>query len=75
MTPKIEFNLPTEMQTEIAAYSKSERLTINEFIIWAIGEKIGELRERKGVKNLSRLSAEPVNSPPKPKADPATELV
>ena len=60
MSPKIEITLPLEMHSEISTYAKFEGLSINEFIIWAIGEKIGELRERKGLKNLSRLPQTPI---------------
>ncbi len=60
MSPKIEITLPLEMHSEITTYAKFEGLSMNEFIIWAIGEKIGELRERKGLKNLSRLPQLPV---------------
>jgi excisionase family DNA binding protein len=57
MTPQIEISLPNEMQQEIDAYTKSEGMNVTEFIFWALGEKVGELRERQGVKNLIKTNS------------------
>ncbi|HEX7433131.1 MAG TPA: hypothetical protein VF326_05700 [Anaerolineaceae bacterium] len=53
---KLEINIPNELIKEMEAYVKVEGITINEFIHWALGEKVGELRERRGVKNLLRVN-------------------
>jgi len=51
-----EINIPKELHEEIEDYSKAEGMNVKEFILWALGEKVGELRERLGVKNLSRIN-------------------
>ncbi len=61
MVTKLEINIPNELKKEIEAYAKSEGITLNEFLFWALGEKVGELRERRVVKNLIRFSP---NQPP-----------
>lgn len=55
MSPKIEINIPLELKQELEAYAKFEDQTTNEFIIMAVSEKVGELRQRKGVRNLTAL--------------------
>ena len=55
-----EINIPKELYKEIEVYSKAEGITVKEFILWALGEKVGELRERLGVKNLSRINPNPL---------------
>ncbi len=55
MPYKIEISIPFELYQEIEAYSRSEGLTVSEFGLWAISEKVGELRQRRGVKNLQSL--------------------
>jgi excisionase family DNA binding protein len=49
---------------EIEAYAKAENITLNEFVLWALGEKVGELRERRGVKNLTRINMNPPSEKP-----------
>jgi len=44
MVTKLEINIPNELKKEIEAYAKSEGITLNEFLFWALGEKVGELR-------------------------------
>jgi len=61
MALKLEINIPTELIKEIEAYAKGEGITLNEFLFWALGEKVGEKRERRGVKNLIRVIQ---NQPP-----------
>lgn len=56
MKPKTEITIPAEILKEIEAYANAENITLNEFILWALGEKVGELRERRGVKNLTRIN-------------------
>jgi len=56
MVQKLEINIPNELIKEIEVYAKSEGITLNEFLFWALGEKVGELRERRGVKNLIRVN-------------------
>lgn len=67
MKPKTEITIPDEIFKEIEAYSKAENITLNEFVIWALGEKVGELRGRRGVKDLTRINMNP--SIEKPVAD------
>ena len=55
MIHKVEVIIPNELIKEIEAYAKVEGITLNEFLLWALGEKVGELRERRGVKNLLRV--------------------
>ncbi len=69
MVQKLEINIPIELVKEIEAYTKGEGITLNEFLFWALGEKVGELRERRGVKNLIRVS--PNQPPEKPIVDKA----
>ena len=69
MVQKLEINIPNELIKEIEAYAKGEGITLNEFLFWALGEKVGELRERRGVKNLIRVS--PNQPPEKPIVDKA----
>ena len=67
MAKKLELNIPNELIKEIEAYANGEGITINEFLLWALGEKVGELRERRGVKNLIRVT--PNQYPERPKSD------
>ena len=67
MVQKLEINIPNELIKEIEVYAKSEGITLNEFLFWALGEKVGELRERRGVKNLIRVN--PNQPPEKPIVD------
>ena len=71
MALKLEINIPTELIKEIEAYAKGEGITINEFLFWALGEKVGEIRERRGVKNLIRVSP---NQPPEKLIGDKTQL-
>lgn len=66
MSPKIEINIPLELKQELEAYAKFEDQTTNEFIIMAVSEKVGELRQRRGVKNLTSL--QPASLPATPRA-------
>ena len=59
MTKKIEINIPTEFWNEIHSFTSREGMTINEFIFWAIGEKIGEIRMGRGIKNLQQDQPKP----------------
>lgn len=67
MIQKIEINIPAELVKEIEGYVKSEGITFNEFLFWALGEKIGELRAGRGVKSLVRFN--PSKPPEKPFVD------
>jgi len=58
---KTENDFPAELLQEIEAYAKIEGITVKEFIIWALSEKIGELRERFGLKNLIQINPKPRN--------------
>lgn len=53
MHKKIEIAIPSDLFLEIEAYAKAEELSINEFITWSLSEKVGELRQRREVKNLT----------------------
>ncbi len=55
MIHKVEVIIPNELIKEIEVYAKVEGIPLNEFLLWALGEKVGELRERLGVKNLLRV--------------------
>jgi len=44
MKPKMKITIPHEILKEIKAYTKTENITLNEFVTWALGEKVGELR-------------------------------
>jgi excisionase family DNA binding protein len=59
MSAQIEINIPSELTNEIESYAKHESQTIIEFMMWALGEKVGELRERKSVKNLTNIQFSP----------------
>lgn len=73
MVQKLEINIPIELVKEIEAYAKGEGITLNEFLFWALGEKVGELRERRGVKNLLRVIPDQVTEKtPVEKAIPST---
>ena len=67
MVQKLEINIPIELVNEIEAYAKGEGITLTEFLFWALGEKVGELRERRGVKKL--IWVNPNHSPEKPIVD------
>lgn len=56
MIQKIEINLPKELMIEIESFIKNEGMTVNEFLFCAIGEKIGEIRMGRGLKNLKQIS-------------------
>ena len=43
MVQKLEINIPIDLVKEIKAYAKGEGITLNEFLFWALGEKVGEL--------------------------------
>ena len=66
MSPKIEISIPLELKQEIEAYAKHEDQTTNEFIIMAVSEKVGELRQRKGVRNLTSLQPGSTSATPQP---------
>jgi excisionase family DNA binding protein len=67
MTKKIELNIPTEFWNEIESFTSKEKMTINEFFFWALGEKIGEIRMGRGIKNLQKNQTHktPDNNPMK----------
>jgi excisionase family DNA binding protein len=67
MTKKIEINIPTEFWNEIDSFTSKECMTINEFIFWALGEKIGEIRMGRGIKNLQKNQTQNIsdNNPKK----------
>ena len=50
MIHEVEVIIPNELIKEIEAYAKVEGITLNEFLLWALGEKVGELRERRGLR-------------------------
>lgn len=73
MIHKVEVIIPNELIKEIEVYAKVEGITLNEFLVWALGEKVGELRERRGVKNLLRVVPnQATETPPIEKATPLT---
>lgn len=57
MQQKFEVLIPSDLFMELESYSKVEGLSVNEFIIWALGEKVGELRQRRDVKNLTFIKS------------------
>jgi len=59
MQQKIEITFPKELIRELEIFTKDEGITINEFIFWSIGEKIGEIRMGRGVKNLQQKQQKP----------------
>ena len=61
---KSEINIPKELYKEIEDYAETEGISVKEFIFWALGEKVGALRERLGVKNLSRINPNPHSQQP-----------
>jgi len=67
MTKKIELNFPTEFLNEIESFTSKEKMTINEFIFWALGEKLGEIRMGRGINNLQKIQTQntPDNNPKK----------
>lgn len=48
---KIEVVLPTELFKDIETYIKQEGVTMSEFVLWALGEKVGEIRQGGGMKH------------------------
>ena len=73
MINKVEVIIPNELIKEIEVYAKVEGITLNEFLLWALGEKVGELRERREVKNLLRVIPNQVTEKtPLEKATPTT---
>jgi len=62
MQPNIVF--PQELLEEIESYAEAKGITVREFILWALGEKIGELRQRLGVKNLFLTIPHPISRDP-----------
>jgi excisionase family DNA binding protein len=57
----LEINIPKELKNEIEVYAKMEGITINEFILLALGEKVGELRGKTGRKNLYQINQTPLS--------------
>jgi len=55
MTQKLELNLPSDLYSEIDSYIRSEGLSFEQFALWSLSEKVGEIRERRQVKNLKYL--------------------
>ena len=54
MTKTIEVNIPKELWNEIESFITKEKMTINEFLFWVIGEKIGEIRMGRGADSLQQ---------------------
>ena len=59
MQQKIEITFPKELIQELEVFTKEEGIAIHEFIFWSIGEKIGEFRMGRGVKNLQHKQHHP----------------
>jgi excisionase family DNA binding protein len=55
MAQNLKLQLPSDLYAEIESYSKAEGLSIEGFILWSVSEKVGEIRERRQVKNLKYL--------------------
>lgn len=55
MARNLEIQLPSDLHAEIESYIKSEGLSFEEFALWLLSEKVGEIRERRQVKNLKYL--------------------
>ena len=55
MTQNLKLQLPSDLYAEIESYIKAERLSFEEFILWSVSEKVGEIRERRQVKNLKYI--------------------
>lgn len=53
---KFEIDIPKELISEMESYAKVEEIPLKGFILFALGEKVGELRERLGVKNLTQIN-------------------
>jgi len=53
----LEIQLPSDLHAEIESYIKSEGLSFEEFALWSLSEKVGEIRERRQVKNLKYLKS------------------
>ena len=52
---KIEVVLPTELFKDIETYIKQEGVTMSEFVLWALGEKVGEIRQGGGMKHPQQI--------------------
>ena len=59
MQQKIEITFPKELVRELENFTKDEGMTINEFIFWSVGEKIGEIRMGRGIKTLQQKQDKP----------------
>jgi excisionase family DNA binding protein len=55
MARNLEIQLPSDLHAEIESYIKSEGLSFEEFALWSLSEKVGEIRERRQVKHLKYL--------------------
>jgi len=55
MAQNLKLQLPSDLNTEIESYIKAEGLSFEEFVLWSVSEKVGEIRERRQVKNLKYL--------------------
>jgi excisionase family DNA binding protein len=70
MQQKIEITFPKELIRELEIFTKDEGITINEFILWSVGEKIGELRNSRGIKNFYQIQSEKLNQKSEQKQNP-----
>jgi excisionase family DNA binding protein len=55
MAQNLKLQLPSDLYAEIDSYLKAEALSFEEFVLWSVSEKVGEIRERRQVKNLKYL--------------------
>jgi excisionase family DNA binding protein len=62
MTQKLDLHLPSDLYSEIDSYIRSEGISFEQFALWSLSEKVGEIRERRQVKNLKYLKPAQSNS-------------
>jgi len=63
MAQNLKLQLPSDLYAEIESYIKAEGLSVEEFVLWSVSEKVGEIRERRQVKNLKYLKPLAPNLP------------
>ena len=55
MIHKVEVIIPNELIKEIEVYAKVEGITLNEFLLWALGEKVANCVNGEGLRTYFGL--------------------
>ncbi len=54
--PRYPLNLPVELKQEAESYAAEQGVSLNQFIMWAVAEKVGALRQRLDDPNFPHIS-------------------